>query len=278
MWDCHAHITDAQFDADRVAVLQRAKAAGVDVVVVVSEGLADARRAVDLVAELNGQQQRLQLQEKEGEDEAVAALPRLELCLGMHPCSVNPAEIEPLTALIREQALQQAIVGIGEVGLDYRPATLAADAEAVVKQRQYDILAAQARLAVELDLPLNVHSCNAGHYTIDLLRQCNASRVVFHAFDGQPKYAEQAVRDGAFFSIPPSFALSPAKEKFITRIPLDNLLLESDAPALGPVRGERNEPANAAAVSCREIARIKGLSIEEVAAATTRNAQRLFRR
>jgi TatD DNase family protein len=78
-----------------------------------------------------------------------------------------------------------------------------------------------------------------------------------------------------YFSVPPSICRSPSFQGLVKAVPLEQLLLESDAPALSPVKGERNEPANVA-ISCAEVARLKGLSTNEVTAATARNAHKLF--
>ena len=82
---------------------------------------------------------------------------------------------------------------------------------------------------------------------------------------------------GYCFSVPPSIVRSPQKQKLVRHLPLEHLLLESDSPVLGPDKDVRNEPCNVW-VSCREIAAIKGVSVEEVAETTTANARRLFPR
>lgn len=127
----------------------------------------------------------------------------------------------------------------------------------------------------EYDLPLNVHSRSAGDPTISLLIQAGAKQVVMHAFDGRPAIADKGVAHGYYFSVPPSIIRSQQMDKLVQRIPLDKLLLETDAPALSPVITELNEPSNLY-MSCKEIARIKQLSFEEVAKATTANAKKLF--
>ncbi len=108
-------------------------------------------------------------------------------------------------------------------------------------------------VALELDLPLNVHSRATGRRTIELLLGRGARRVQLHAFDGRAATAEPAVEAGYFFSVPPSIARSRQKQKLVRRLPLDRLLVETDSPVLGPEPEERNEPLNAT-VSVREIA------------------------
>ena len=95
------------------------------------------------------------------------------------------------------------------------------------------------------------------------------------AFDGKPATARAGVEAGYRFSVPPSIVRSPQKQKLVRHLPLEHLLLESDSPVLGPDRDVRNEPCNVW-LSCREIAAIKGVSMEAVAEATTANARALF--
>jgi len=130
-------------------------------------------------------------------------------------------------------------------------------------------------LSEKLGLPIIVHSRSAGRDAINILVEKNARRVLMHAFDGKASYAMKGVEAGFFFSIPPSIVRSPQKQKLAARLPLENLLLESDSPVLGVDPLKRNEPANIV-FSLREIARIKKVDLEIVAEETTRNAHRLF--
>jgi TatD DNase family protein len=163
-----------------------------------------------------------------------------------------------------------SLVGIGEVGLDYWLAK-----ESPEREIQREVLGRFAALSRELDLPLNVHSRSAGHYTIDLLQKAGAKRVLMHAFDGKAHYALAGVEAGFRFSIPPSIVRSQQKQKLVRRLPLSALLLETDSPVLGPTREERNEPANVV-VSAKAIAEIKGCTVDEVVEVTSRNAAELF--
>ena len=98
-----------------------------------------------------------------------------------------------------------------------------------------------------------------------------------HAFDGKAASARAGIEAGYYFSIPPSIVRSPQKQKLVHHLPLERLLLESDAPVLGPEKDVRNEPCNVW-LSCQHIAAIKGLPVDEVARTTTANAKRLFPR
>lgn len=103
------------------------------------------------------------------------------------------------------------------------------------------------------------------------------SSGLLHAFDGKVSYALQGVSHGLYFSIPPCIVRSDHFKKLAQQVPLDYLLLESDAPALGPVLNEANHPNNIL-ISAQEIAKIKNVSIEIVQEITTQNAEKLFKR
>jgi len=247
MIDCHAHLADAVFDADRDEVLGRAEAAGVTTVVTVGETLADARRILEL-AESD---------------------PRIWPAAGLYPTYLDLDDAEKMESLIRKE--RKRLRAIGEVGLDRWKVK---DEEGRAVQRE--IFGRFIRLADEVDLPLNVHSRSAGRHVIAMLLEAGARRVQLHAFDGKPSTALAAVEAGYFFSIPPSIVRSRQKQKLVRRLPLDCMLLETDSPVLSPSPGERNEPANLR-VALETIAEIRGLSAREVAETVTRNTGRLYR-
>lgn len=246
--DAHAHLYGEAFREDLREVLNRALEAGVRVVLAVSESLEDAEEI-------------LALSERH---------PNIKPCAGLHPELADPEELGEMISFIRQHS--SLIVAIGEVGLDY---WVAKDQKA--KEIQREILAEQVSLALELGLPLNVHSRSAGRYTIEFLRDLGARYVLLHAFDGKTSAAKLGLDMGYYFSIPPSSVRSAQKQKLIRYLPVDRLLLESDSPVLGPVVGERNEPANIR-FALEEICRIKRLKPEDVARITTENARRLFPR
>ena len=244
--DCHAHLADPVFDADRGEVLARARAAGVTGVVTVGETLDDARRILELAAR------------------HAELLP----AAGLYPTFLDPEQADRIEALIREQ--RGRLVAIGEVGLDYWKVKKEPDREI-----QREIFARFVRLSLELDLPLNIHSRSAGHHAISLLLELGARRVQLHAFDGRPSRALPAVEAGYFFSIPPSVVRSQQKQKLVRRLPLSCLLLETDSPVLGPVPNERNEPANLR-LALEAIAELKDLAVDEVAELVRANTRRLL--
>jgi TatD DNase family protein len=244
--DAHAHLGDEVFDPDRGDVLERAAAAGVAAVVCVGETLAEAERNLELAREH----------------------PLLRPCAGLYPTHLDLAALESVEALAREH--RQEIVAVGEVGLDHWKVD---DAEG--QELQERIFRRQIRLALELDLPLNVHSRSAGLRAIEVLVEEGARRVLLHAFDARPATAERGLEHGFVFSIPPSVVRSRQKQKLVDRVPLESLLLETDSPVLGAEPGARNEPA-AIATSAAAVAERKGVAVEVVARVTTANARRLF--
>ena len=156
LFDTHTHLADARFDADRAAVLERARAAGVRAVVVVSETLQEVQRVLavcDQHAELHP-------------------------AAGLYPTHVDPDQAEGMEQAIRQY--RHRLVAIGEVGLDRWAVKQEAEREI-----QREIFSRFIDLSLELDLPLNVHSRSAGRQAIELLVERGARKVQMHAFDGR---------------------------------------------------------------------------------------------
>uniref|UniRef100_A0A3Q2Z6D7 TatD DNase domain containing 3 n=1 Tax=Hippocampus comes TaxID=109280 RepID=A0A3Q2Z6D7_HIPCM len=200
-------------------------------------------------------------------------------CLGVHPVQEvssdqhRSASLQDLdAALPLIDKYKDHLVAIGEVGLDFTPRYVSSESD---KENQRQVLIRQVHLAKELDLPLNVHSRSAGRPTIQLLKEQGVEKVLLHAFDGRPSVAMEGVKAGYFFSIPPSIVRSEQKQKLVKLLPLENMCLETDSPALGPEKQLRNEPKNIV-VAAEYVSAVKGVSVEEVMQVTTRNALRLF--
>ena len=248
LFDAHAHLYAAAFADDLDDVLARAADRGVQAVLCVSETVAEAQRVLELADRH----------------------PLIKPCAGLYPTILDRGAAAEMLGFIRRH--RERLAAIGEVGLDYWKVQDAAD-----REMQRDILAQHVALSRELDLPLNVHSRSAGRHAIAWLQENGARHVLMHAFDGKAASARVGIEAGYYFSIPPSIVRSPQKQKLVRHLPLERLLLESDAPVLGPEKDVRNEPCNVW-LSCQHVAAIKGLSVEEVARATTANAKRLFPR
>jgi TatD DNase family protein len=248
LFDGHAHLCAPEFAHDLDAVLARAEAAGVRGVLAVGETLEDAERNLRLAEQY----------------------PLVKPAAGLYPTILDPGAATALEAFIRREAPRLA--AIGEVGLDRWKVKGEAD-----WRLQEEIFGRFVRLAAELELPLNIHSRAAGRRALALLQEGGARRVLMHAFDGKVSTALAGVRAGYYFSVPPSLVRSPQKQKLVRGLPLEALILETDAPVLGPDPSARNEP-EAVGLVCHEIARLKGVPEEAVARITTENARRLFPR
>ena len=206
----------------------------------------------------------------------------IEICCGMHPANCDINELPKILSLIDKN--HDKLIGIGECGLDYTPKILNQlkeikniNDDEKIKEEQKIVLKKQIEKAIQYNLPLNVHSRSAGHYTIDFLSENGAKNVLFHAFDGNKKYAIKACKNNEnyFFSIPPSINRSPQKQSLVQHLPLNHILLETDSPALSPIKGERNIPKNIL-YSIKHIASITKMTENQIRQITTNNALRLF--
>lgn len=254
MIDCHCHITAKEFDKDRDDLLERARKAGVEGIVAVCEFPTDAEAVMKLSKKYKG---------------------FIYPCIGVHPVqlgnkSCTKTEFEKVSPFIERHI--KDLVGIGEIGLDFTPRYITCPED---KEEQRSVFRKQIAIAKEYDIAVNVHSRSAGRPAIDILVEEGVKKAVLHAFDGNVKVAMRGVEAGYFFSVPPSVVRSEQMQKLVGKIPLSNLLLETDAPALGPEKMERNVPTNIL-FSCQEIARIKGVSEQEIREITTLNAKTLF--
>lgn len=245
--DTHAHLCAPEFSPDLEAVIERARAAGVGRIVAVGETFTDGLRNLELAAAF---------------PDTVAP------ACGLFPTYLDQSAADSVVELIRSHP--DKWVAIGEVGLDYWKVQGEEDRE--IQRR---ILGQFVALSLELDLPLNVHSRSAGHYTIDFLLELEAQRVQMHAFDGKASRALAGVEAGFFFSVPPSVVRSAQKQKLVRRLPLSCLLLETDSPVLGADPHERNEPANLV-IALEAIAELKEVAVEAVREAVGDNTHRLY--
>lgn len=244
--DAHTHLCDDSFDVDRSEVIERARSAGIERMITVSENVEDARRNLALAGEH----------------------PELLPAAGLYPTYLDFDAADGMREFIRRNRDQ--LVAIGEVGLDYW-----AVQDEGKKDIQRRIFEAFVELSLELDLPLNVHSRSAGRQAVDLLLKKGAGKVQLHAFDGKAGAAQPAVEAGFFFSVPASIERSRQKQKLVRQLPLSCLLLETDSPVLGPAPENRNEPANAV-IALKMIAEMKDASPEAVAEALYDNSRRLY--
>jgi TatD DNase family protein len=245
--DAHCHLQDEAFNEDRDEVVRRARQAGVTSIITSSLSLVDASRILEIAERFRNY---------------------VYACIGLDPSNLELKEAEETRKLI--ETYEDLIVGIGEVGLDYYWVRKESD-----RELQKRLFQEWIELAQELHLPLVVHSRSAGKYAIQILLESGFRRVLMHAYDGRVGWAMKAAEEDVYFSIPTSVWHSRQKQKLAKALPLEHLTVESDAPVLSPIRGERNEPANLV-YAVKKIAELKGLSEKEVAVTTTKNARKLF--
>lgn len=245
--DTHAHLCAEEFRHDLEAVIERALEAGVERIVAVGEDHADALRNLEIAERFPGV---------------------VRPAAGLFPTHLDLDEADRLIELIRAEAHRW--VAIGEVGLDHWK--VQGEDELRLQREIFDRF---VDLAIELDLPVNVHSRSAGRRTIEALLERGARRVQMHAFDGRAASARPGVEAGYYFSIPPSVRRSPQKQKLVRQLPFGALLLETDSPVLGVEASLRNEPAQVAE-SLAAVAEIRGLDSEHCAAAMRRATYDLY--
>jgi TatD DNase family protein len=255
--DSHCHLADGKFAGDLDAVVERAKSAGVDRVLVILEGgnAAEASQAERLVA----------------------MWPETRVSIGVHPHQAHEFADDPTraTAVVREQVARTPPVrAVGEIGLDYHYDFSPRDV-------QRDVFRGQVRLARELGLPVVIHTREADEDTIRILKEDGDGVCgVLHCFTGGPSLADAGLALGLYISLAGIITFPNAAElrETVKRVPVDRLLTETDSPFLAPVphRGRRNEPAFVDRVLER-LAELYGVERTEMDRRTTANFHTLFR-
>lgn len=196
--------------------------------------------------------------------------------LGIHPSEVQGVDGDNYKDFekILELAVMPKIVAIGECGLDYYW-------DKTYVEKQKEVFLKQIEIAKKTKKALIVHDRDAHKDTFDLLTQNIKDEipVVMHCFSGSLEFAKECIKKGFYIALGGVVTFKNAKKahEIAKQIPLEFLLLETDAPYLTPepYRGKRNEPAYVKFVA-EEIAKIRGISFEEVAEATTKNAKKVF--
>ncbi len=249
--DTHTHITDEAFRGEEEAVIKRAVEAGVTRMI---QADIDSREREAAFA-LAGRHPGVVFQ-----------------MLGLYPGSVDAHWREELDAL--EPWLAKGPVAIGEIGLDYHYGT-------EFRNEQKEVLRLQLEFASAHDLPVNIHLRDATEDFFKVLEDCRHLhlRGNLHAFSGSAETYERIARLGDWY-VALGGVLTFKKASIardVLRIPLERILLETDAPYLAPtpLRGTRNESANIPLIAAF-LADLKGIGTEEVAKVTTNNAEKLF--
>ncbi|MBR1835472.1 MAG: TatD family hydrolase [Bacteroidales bacterium] len=253
MVDTHCHLYDEAFDTDRDDAVKRAVAVGVDMMLL---------PGID--SKSHAQQESLATQYPQ----------YFRQMMGLHPTSVDD-NFESELSIVEQKLFDPAsrYVGVGEIGLD-----LYWDKTYLEQQRE--VLKRQMHWARELDLPVCLHVRKAYNELFGLLRDLGFGtyRGVMHCFGGSVQEAHKAVEMGFHLGIGGVVTFKNATmAEVVAAVPLQSLLLETDAPYLAPVpyRGKRNESSYIPVIA-EKVAQIKGITLDEVAAVTTASAQHLF--
>ncbi|MGD0651383.1 MAG: TatD family hydrolase [Verrucomicrobiia bacterium] len=286
--DTHAHLCYPDFANDLPQIVERARAVGVERIVSIATDLDSAKCTLDVAQRFDG----------------------VYVAVGLHPNDVQHSTLCDMKQL-RRLATEAKIVAIGETGLDYHrlvarasppvnsstpagdPAAVASatsaeeETPAILKQQQKDLFWAQLELAKELRLPVVIHNRAAESDVLEILRAHVESLPkdfrpwgVMHCFGGDERFAFDCIEIGLLISYTGilTFKNAAPLREVAKKVSLDFVMLETDAPYLAPQphRGKRNEPSYVPLIA-ETLAQVKGVSVEEVARATTENAQRVFR-
>ncbi len=255
--DTHAHLDGRDFDSDRDAVVRRALEKGIGAIVTAGVDMESSRAALDMAIEY----------------------PWVYAAVGFHPHEASGLMASSMDEIER-LAAHPRVVAIGEIGLDfYRNLS--------PRETQLEALEVQLDLAVRVDLPVIFHCRQANAETLEVVRRWTAGRTrgsgrplgVMHCFSGDEKEGKELMEMGFLVSFagPITFPRSQRPRRVASALDLSGLLVETDCPYLTPSAhyGQRNEPSFVWAVA-QGLAEAKGVSLEEVASATTANARRLF--
>lgn len=251
LFDTHAHLNDEQYNNDRETMIQACFDAGIEYIVIPSVDRGTCQSGIALA---------------EGYDNIYAAV-------GVHPCEVAHMTEDDLD-YYKDMALRHDKVrAVGEIGLDYYWDKPDRDIQKKAFRRQMD-------LAQEVQLPILIHDRDAHGDTMNIIRDYK-DKVwgVFHCYSGSWEMARQAIDLGYYISFagPVAFKNSHSLKEVAKQVPMDRILIETDSPYLTPppFRGKRNDPSKVQFVAM-EIARLKGMDVDEFTAQTLENGKRVF--
>ncbi|RBP87281.1 TatD DNase family protein [Cytobacillus firmus] len=250
-FDTHAHLNAEQYNEDLQEVIDRALNEGISNIVVVGFDRPTIEKAMELTEKYDF----------------------IYASVGWHPVDAIDMTEDDLQ-WIEELSSHPKVVALGEMGLDYYW-------DKSPKDIQQEVFRKQIRLAKKVKLPIVIHNRDATADIVEILKEEGAGEVggIMHCFSGSAEIAKECVDMNFFISLggPVTFKNAKKPKEVADVIPLEKLLIETDCPYLTPhpFRGKRNEPSYVKLVA-EQIAEIKGLSVEEVAQATTENAKKLF--
>jgi len=256
--DTHAHLDYKDYDPDRAEVIARAVEAGVTEIISIGTRLDSSARAVELAENF----------------------PNIWATVGIHPCDVDEAPDDAVDRL-RQLAESSRVVAVGEIGLDYHYLPENPDAVEANKKRQAHFFRQHLELAVSLGLNAVIHQRDSWDDTLAILKEYTGKvRGVYHCFGGTLEQAREVIALGHLVSFTGIVTFKNARQVQATAqdIAADQFMVETDCPYLAPVpdRGKRCEPAHTRRVA-DHIAKLRGVTVEEIGAHTTATAREFFR-
>lgn len=252
IFETHAHYDDEAFNEDREAVIKSLAAAGVETVVNIGASMDSSETTLELTRNY----------------------PFIYGTAGVHPSWTDELNEEKFQRL-REIVKEPKMVAVGEIGLDYYYKEPPHEIQKKWFERQLD-------LAREVKLPVVIHSREAAQDTLEIMKAAKAEELggVIHCFSYGKEMAREYLDMGFFLGVGGVLTFNNSKtlREVVKYVPMDHLVLETDSPYMAPEpnRGKRNTSANLIYVA-KMMAEIKGMSPEEVIAATEKNARRLYR-
>jgi len=250
LYDTHAHLNNKIFDSDRDEVMKKIKASGVGLVNNIG---ADIKTSYESIA----------LEEKY--DFIYAT------------CGVHPSETEGLTEhdveTLYEMSKHEKVRAIGEIGLDYHYE------DGLDPETQKYWFKRQLELSKEVNLPVVIHDRESKGEAIKILKDFGVSNGVMHCFSGSAETAKELLKMGFYISFTGVVTFKNARKAIeaLKAVPIDRLFIETDCPYMSPepVRGTRNDSSNLIHIA-KKFAEVKGVSLEEIISATTKNAKEFF--
>ncbi len=251
LFDTHAHLDDRKYDRDRQQMLAQAQQKGVQYIVNVGYDLDSSQRSIALAEQY----------------------PFIYAAVGVHPHDAAMVD-EKALAKLQTLASHPKVVAVGEMGLDYYRDLSPRDIQQQVFRKQLE-------LAKEAGKPVIIHDREAHGDVMRILKEAKASAIggILHCFSGSWEMAQECLELGFYISIagPVTFHNARKLTEIAAKVPLDRLLIETDAPYLTPepFRGKRNEASYVYYVA-EKLATLRGMAIEELAEATTKNGLAVF--
>ncbi|WP_338450456.1 TatD family hydrolase [Niallia oryzisoli] len=251
LFDTHVHLNAEQFEEDLTEVIERARQAGVERMLVVGFDRPTIQKAMELIE----------------------AYDFLYASVGWHPVDAIDMTDEDLL-WIEELSAHPKVVALGEMGLDYHW-------DKSPKDVQQEVFRRQIRLAKKVKLPIVIHNREATADIMTILKEEGAEEVggIMHCFSGSAETAMECIKLNFLISLggPVTFKNAKKPKEVAKEVPLDKLLIETDCPYLAPhpYRGKRNEPAYVRLVA-EQIAELKEIPVDEVERITTENAKKIF--